>query len=294
MAVKIVMQQHSKQYDTIRYPDGCSLQIRLKPHVVEELRSMRGGPEVDLVARMRSIEHVAAVAQMNSAIRGVHKQLRVHLWLPYLPYSRADRRFTDGDCFGLEAFADLINAMGFESVITFDVHSDEAKKLIPRLQVVSPYNYMCTAVTDFYERVHRPSKFNILFPDEGAAERYGNMFDNYMVGDIRPAILHATKLREAATGKFLGFDVPVLNNVPTIILDDLCDGGGTYIGILDIVVHEQHMSGHELGLYVTHGIFSKGVEVLTTKFGHVYCTDAYSTIEGHEGHLTQFKLPLGG
>ena len=63
------------------------------------------------------------------------------------------------------------------------------------------------------------------------------------------------------TGKILGTHVHAtdLSGLTAVITDDICDGGATFIGIAKEL---RRLNCHKVVLYVTHGIFSKGIEVL--------------------------------
>ena len=55
-----------------------------------------------------------------------------------------------------------------------------------------------------------------------------------------------------------------------LMIDDICDGGGTFVGIA-----EQLPYIPDLGLYTTHGIYSKGLSGLTDYFKHLYTTNSF-------------------
>lgn len=85
-------------------------------------------------------------------------------------------------------------------------------------------------------------------------------------------IYNCEKVRNPLTGKFEGFTVPEIDrSIPTIIIDDICDGGGTFIGI----AKELNMPKELMGLYVTHGIFSRGFDELCSFFGKIITTNSY-------------------
>ncbi len=58
-----------------------------------------------------------------------------------------------------------------------------------------------------------------------------------------------------------------------LVVDDICDGGGTFLGLADKFWKQTSIS--TLDLYVTHGIFSKGVRELLRMYHNVYSTDSY-------------------
>jgi len=65
-----------------------------------------------------------------------------------------------------------------------------------------------------------------------------------------------------------------------IIIDDICDGGATFINIAKILTGYKEFKG-KIYLIVTHGIFSKGFAELSQYFKGIYCTNSYSDLKFH-------------
>ena len=61
-----------------------------------------------------------------------------------------------------------------------------------------------------------------------------------------------------------------------IIIDDIADGGRTFINIAK-ELKNQNVKG-KIYLIVTHGIFSAGFNELSKYFDGIYCTNSYSDI----------------
>ena len=243
------------QFEMFRYPGG-EVQVRLTPKQIEVLKCQPLS-EVHVQARIKNGE-IMTVVQLIDAIRSVC-QLDIKLILPYLPYSRADRRFIDGDCNGLQTFGRLLNTLVGVEIVTLDVHSGQAAKYIRHFTDVSPKPIIDTVALSI------PGRLGVLLPDAGAA-RYG----------IKTH-LQATKVRDPETGKLNGFVVPGKSQFDqldsVLIIDDICDGGGTFLGIAD----QMKDYGLDLYLYVTHGIFSKGLTDLFKRFKKIYTTDSFGT-----------------
>lgn len=106
----------------------------------------------------------------------------------------------------------------------------------------------------------------------------------------------AEKVRDFDTGKLSGFTVPDMGEAERILIaDDICDGGGTFVGLLDKI---RETSSAPVDLYVTHGIFSKGLQILEG-FDRIYTTDSFyaQDLPLHGTYVTTlFLLPyyLGG
>lgn len=257
----------SSQYTEILYPAG-EMQVRLTDESRDSIKRSR---MVCITSDIRTPEDVLRLCHLRSAIDGVSgKRPEVRLVLPYLPYARADRRFCDGDCHGLSVFAGIINGLGFSRVFTMDAHSPVAASLMPNLVDVSP-----RAMIDKAHSMFSGRKGNLLFPDEGARNRYD------LNANRDRSVMFCSKKRDPISGKLLGFDVPKLANFDgsaTMIVDDICDGGGTFIGIAEKI----KVRKFPLALYVTHGIFSKGFDCLLKSFDRIYTTDTFSTTNSND------------
>ena len=160
--------------------------------------------------------------------------------------------------------------MRFNYVQTLVAHNSEAaKKAIDGMFDRCPMPYIRQAIVVFSREQRSPS-IVVLFPDDGARKRYEIMD---IVGNqerIFVKILNCEKKRNPETGMLSGFTVPELpTGIPAIIIDDICDGGGTFSGIGAAVP-----ASTPLALYVTHGIFSKGFDPLK-RFDRIYTTDSF-------------------
>lgn len=169
---------------------------------------------------------------------------KADLKMTYLPYARQDKKIDNNNTFALCTFAKLINTLHFEYVSALDVHSKIAEKLMTNFFSVYPEEYV--------EKVKKLTNPDLLcFPDIGAHYRY----INYGVPSI-----FATKTRDQKTGQIT--EMQLTGNVKdkcVLIQDDICDGGATFTKLTKILLEN---GAKEVNLFVTHGIFSKGLKVL--------------------------------
>ena len=97
-------------------------------------------------------------------------------------------------------------------------------------------------------------------------------------------VVQARKFRDVLTGNLSGFHVSdgeVLGGRPAIIVDDICDGGGTFVGL----ARELRKHGvTDLTLAVTHGLFTQGRARLTEDFSSVR-TFAYAGMPRQSGDI---------
>jgi len=62
-----------------------------------------------------------------------------------------------------------------------------------------------------------------------------------------------------------------------LIVDDICDGGGTFIGLGEAI--KKINPSAKLELFVTHGFFTKGLDKLLKLYDTIYTTDSVCRIK---------------
>ena len=108
----------------------------------------------------------------------------------------------------------------------------------------------------------------LVAPDAGALKKIDAVARATGVSEY--AIL--SKKRDVASGNLTGFALVAgdVRGRVLLIVDDLCDAGGTFIGSAQVL---RDAGAHSVSLYVTHGIFSKGVEhLLSNGVDAIYTT----------------------
>lgn len=250
-----VMHIGESGFDSFKYPGG-EIQVRLRPETIDDLEDCDG---VVVSFRIKSSEDIMKLLLLQDAIDSVVPNMppsNKAVVIPYLPYSRADRRFVEGDCLGKKILLDTLKTVWpLSKIYTFDCHSSRFEK---DYYDISPRKILNKILS-------LDPEANIIFPDEGAKNRYAEMLD----GD-RP-VYFCQKKRDPVTGKFLGFEVPEIADTTknSYIIDDICDGGGTFLGIAE------KLQIPNLRLYVSHGIFSKGFDDLLKFFDRIYTTNSF-------------------
>lgn len=261
----------------IEYPAG-ELQVRLDAATAAQVED---ASLVITQARIKNSTDLMSLLLYEDAVAQLAPDARHILRLPYLPYARADRRFVYGDCAGLEVFRKLLSVADFDEIQVLDVHNLAAINECSIINV-SPKQLIRKAVTDFGDACH--NHIAVMFPDAGGSMRYSRD-----LGAVQ--YLYASKKRHPATGVFEGFEVPDPTKFDTnsiLIVDNICDGGGTFTGIAQ-ELRRRGFAGR-LGLYVTHGIFSKGTgdefSGLRRYFTHFFTTNSVRSL--YEANLTQW------
>lgn len=209
-----------------------------------------------------------------NALRNMYgSTLELTLLVPYLPFSRQDRVMTSGESFGLQAFASIVNMCNFSRVTTWDVHSDVAAALFPAgvFKNISQEDLWGSEL-----RVSAPSA--IISPDAGALKKIYKVAEKAGIKNV----IEATKVRDVATGQIVAtrIDSSRLVNLDTaVIVDDICDGGRTFIELAK-VIRDAGFTGR-LILCVTHGIFSKGLDAFggVSGFNEIYTMNNINNVD---------------
>jgi ribose-phosphate pyrophosphokinase len=221
------------------------------------------------VAAMRDMNDFMLLAQLVDAVRHVTDITVSHLELAWLPWARQDRHMVNGDSFALKVFATQLNTLNFSRVFLLDPHSDAAAAAINNSVVIAQET--CLMQSERLRQAIGAGKLMLVAPDAGALKKIHNVAKASGARDY--AIL--TKERDVATGNLTGFAL-VSGDVAgkdVLIVDDLCDAGGTFIGSAQVL---RDAGARSVSLYVTHGVFSKGVEnLLNNGIDAIYTTTSY-------------------
>jgi len=179
------------------------------------------------------------------------KAYKQDLELLYTPYARQDRQTTIYEPFSFKTFAKLINSCSFNTVTLYDPHSDVTPALIE--------NCVIKKRVDVVPQLE--DNFIITSPDAGAMKANNEVAKKYKLEHIS-----ATKIRDVRTGDITATQVHTdinLEGRDLMILDDICDGGRTFIELAKVLKERSPKSIH---LYTTVGLYSQGVEVLQPYF----------------------------
>lgn len=251
--------------------NGYKLNPTIFPDKTSQVWKLNSGIYGDLWIDWR-YENDNELIQLHQ-FRDLFPNSRWNLHVPYLPYARQDKEIGNGEqTFGLHTFAKLINLLNCERVSAVDVHNPVVtQKLIRNFVNIPVSNIHHRLIASFYPDA-------IVFPDEGAVKRYKYLTEYpYIIfhkeRDQSTGEIKGHKALSGCSGnKFIGSETARL-----MIIDDLCDGGKTFIS----VAHQ--LTTKLIGLFVTHGLFSKGRAVLEAENITLFTTNSLSkNIDGYE------------
>ena len=180
----------------------------------------------------------------------------VSLTINYFPNARCDRRFGTGEGFPLKVFAKMVNSCNFDSVYITDPHSDVTPALIDRVQVITQNNSFRNLRHKIRDGIG--DNYIICAPDLGATKKA-----EIIANGMDKPLIQAFKHRDIKTGKITSTSVnlPIkYANRDVLIVDDICDGGATFSYLATELLK---LGAKSVSLYITHGIFAKGLQPLT-------------------------------
>ncbi len=227
-----------------------------QPHV--NISGISEGEAVKVICSITDSVKMIQLLETTNALENIFAVKKV-LVIPYLMAARSDRLMLPGDSIDLKVVANLINSCGFQKVFLFDVHSEVASLLI---------NNSVSITNRQMVEQYRQADGLLICPDAGAAKKVGNYFEwNEKLKDI----VYCSKNRDLSTGSLT---LEVLEPEQCagrncVIIDDICDGGGTFLAIA-AQIKPKHLT-----LIVTHGIFSKGFTALEEKFDEIIVSNSF-------------------
>ena len=246
-----------------------------EPHI--RIQAFDTTKAVHLTHRIRSFNDLGLLVIAVDALKRM-KVNSIHLILPYFPAARQDRIMTQGESLTVKVVADIINNLSLSSITIFDPHSDVTPALLDHCTEISNYAFITAVLKSL------PNDFILVSPDAGAAKKVHKLARHLGKSEI----LECSKKRDVKTGALSEFVVPSqqLEGNPCLIVDDICDAGGTFLGLGEAL---KKKGAGELYLAVSHGIFSKGLDHLTEMFKMIFTTDSFRTMDNTD-NFKQLKF----
>ena len=254
------------KYSISRFPDG-EVQISLEEFSHKE--------QVSVECRITNAEDLFILMQVLDILD--RHEVSYVLSIYYLMGMRMDRVMDFNRPFTLKIVLNSLKNCNADNIQILEPHSD------------TYYDYRFGGkFTELYIE-DNPSNtvwngFQMVLPDAGAKERY----DFQYVGTA----LTCSKVRDLTTGKILEIKIDnpeAISDKPLLILDDLCDGGGTFCGIAK-TFNSLGIPKERLNIAVTHMVNPKGIKNLSENFNHVWFTNSYEDWENLPEYVTRLKV----
>ena len=251
------------QYDIFTFPDG-------EKHIkfTEELDRKE---KYTVACRIRNAEELFILVQVGDILNRM--EVVWDLRILYLMSMRMDRVINFNEAFSLKTVANIINSLKPFTVGIATPHSDRTLKLID-----SSFSFGDSEINNYLG--DKSEKLIICAPDKGAYDRY------WLYIEGRPN-LTVRKKRDLSNGRILSLEVEEKNytdedikDADILVLDDLCDGGGTFV--LCAQKLRELFPDNRLILYVTHMVNPKGLENVLKVYDEVHITNTYENYKPEE------------
>jgi len=294
---------YSVEYKVTKFPDGQQsitiTELGVRSHDLSE---------IVINSRLSSFLDLELIICATQVLREIGFK-SINLRIPYVLGARSDRKFEWGSTNYIKTvIAPIINSLGYDRVYVLDPHSDVIEACINNVVITSNVQFASRQIFRLALNVSETLKngrlgpktslydeevinnLAIISPDAGSNKKIKDLMQKLCGGwaskyDVK--LIKCDKTRELSTGKITGFEV-YSNDVKgkhCVIVDDICDGGGTFIGLASKL---KELGAASVYLVVTHGIFSKGIEPLLETIDGVFCTDSFDHGIEH-GKLTTIK-----
>lgn len=219
-------------------------------YVIQTIGSTPNDDYMELFLMMDALKRASAAA--------------IHVVIPHFGYARQDKKSAPREPISARLMADLMSAVGFNRLITVDLHADQIQGFFNQ-----PVDHL-TALPLFVDYFSQKNLKDLVVvaPDAGRAKFAKKLGDRL---GAQLAIMHKTRPQHnvAEIMNIVG-DV---KGKTLLLVDDMVDTGGSVTSGLDAL--RKHGCNDEIYLATTHAVFSgPAVERLSKAgFKEVVATD---------------------
>jgi len=242
---------------TFTFPGG-ELQVSIPGFVIVP------DSDITITARLKSPADFMELVIVSEIVQRRKGRNRTILIIPYFPYAQQDRVMDPNEAFSLRSVTTIINNLGYDTIVCVDPHSDVTPALVPKMHVTT----LLDVVRQFDDLTDAMRGATLVSPDAGSAKKVHAVASHYGM----PQIV-AAKTRDTKDGRLSDFRVAE-TVVPdkVVMLDDICVGGATFIELAKVL---RDKGAKHISLYVTHGIFSRGLAPFDGLIDRIFTTDSF-------------------
>lgn len=283
------------KYKISKFPDG---QQQVTIGDIGNLLECHYDKGVYIKSRLNNFLDLELIICATKSLRSLGVK-EIHLYVPYFVGARSDRQFEEGsNRYLADVICPIINSLNFESITVLDPHSYVLGNLLNGFKSISNVDLVKWATLDIGTKAFKlgrdPENYIFISPDAGALHKIYKVAQSMNFTD---EIITCSKERDTE-GKLTKVNVPVIfdkTNSPKdyIIIDDICDGGATFINISKELISKakEYSFKPKIYLIVTHGIFSAGYKELGKYFDGIYCTNSYKEVPEFEWDGDKKDIP---
>ena len=240
-------------------------------------------------AQLRAANDIFDLLLTADALNQKLNQIKLNVEIPYLPYARQDRVCAPGQAFSLNMMAKVLKQIdNLQKLVVWDCHSAVGTKLTGAENVAA--ENIILSIPPLTDLIMEKNTV-VVCPDKGAITRTRNIVAA-LGKDAQPdPIIYCEKLRNPETGEISHTEVKTedLTNRTAVITDDICDGGFTFVKVAEQL---KAKGADQVALFVTHGIFSKGLGVFDGLIDQIFTTDSFEQKPDAKLTVIPFQFPF--
>jgi ribose-phosphate pyrophosphokinase len=260
--------------ETMFFPGG-------EPHV--KVPKFKSSEPIKLFLKLRTWNDVGTAVCLLDVLERRGENV-AEVFVPYFPGARQDKMF-DMEAPYTVGIVESMLCAGYE-ISVFDPHSPVLESFSTLKNVYMPAD-LHSIVVD--EEMTGPV-VGIIAPDAGAYER-ADLFRNEFYPQA--ALIECSKIRNKRTGALSHYEMGALHDDGVyIVVDDICDGGGTFNLLAEAFDKDKYGRESSLDLFVSHGIFSKGLGAISPRYRSITTTDSWCRPQASDRLTILPLLPL--
>lgn len=222
-----------------------------------------------IIAHIADANGFLKLLTLKDALDRLNHDSLIELNISYMPAGRQDRVMSEGESLSLKVYCNMINSCKFHCVRVLDPHSDVTAACLEGKVYIVDNRYLYERSITTIRTAEKIDEYYLISPDSGANKKIKDLAKTPVHMSQLLDVVYCDKTREVTTGKITGFKVHYddLQGKACVIVDDICDGGGTFIGIAKEL---KKKNAGPIYLVVSHGLFTKGLDPLKEDFAGVF------------------------
>jgi ribose-phosphate pyrophosphokinase len=180
---------------------------------------------------------------------------KIHLVIPYLPFSRQERKNNERSSITAKMLAKLLNDQNIQTLFTYDLHTSVIEAFYDfQVNNLSPLDLMPHSSISNNDTI-------FISPDFGALKKTKMLFSSFTQENTEyERFLYLDKTRtthnEISQMTIMSNNTSIIEGKEVFIYDDIIDTGGTIFKAAELI---RKYNPKSITFFATHGIFSKGV-----------------------------------
>jgi ribose-phosphate pyrophosphokinase len=256
------------------FPDGESY-IRIEPNIKEKTVVIVQTTAPNSDRKLVQLLMIASTARDHGA-------KRVIAVVPYLGYSRQDKRFLKGEALTLDIVLSLLDKTGVSDLLVVDIHNEESIREIEKNHSIKVHNLSAVPTLAMYLKESDYMGAYSLSPDKGAvhlAEKASKVLEG--------GYSFFEKKRDRRTGEIemLVTDLNIKGK-KAVVIDDIISSGGT---MAKAIKGLKEQGALQVAAVCSHALFMPGAEERLLKAGADIVVTS-DTVENQHSKISVAKI----